>query len=1051
MNGGQVINIKTGFWSHPLIPALGLVVLVLLVVRSLDVFIRDSQQREEEVRVLNHLSQVRARLEGIVNSNLLALRGLTAVITVHPDMDQQQFERIARELVENNEALRNIAAAPDLVISLLYPMQGNEAVIGLDYKTHPTQRRAALHAVESGAMVVTGPLELVQGGLGVIARAPVYTGAEKATGVRRLWGLVSAVLDFEILLRESGLDDPGTPFQVAVRGVDAAGKDGGVFFGDPGIFSRSSVWLDVTLPSGSWSMAAMPRDGWGADASLLWVYRIAGGLFSLLTGMAIYLRIRGSQQREKAAQALAASEARLNEAQRITRIGNWELDLTTNRLYWSDEVYRIFELDPGRMAPTYEAFLNKVHPEDRARVNQAYTRAVDNQSAVDLRHRLLMPDGRIKYVNQQTKVIHQDDGCPLRAVGTIQDVTQQHQQDQEMQRLHAMLTALVEGSSDAIFIKDKQSHYLVANQALSNLIDKPVEIIIGANDFELFPEHLAELFRADDVRIMQLGEVSSYEESVITPTATLPFLTTKGPLVIDGEIKGVFGIARNITPLKQALAKAQQREAELEAVFQALPDLFFRIAADGVILDYRAQQAADLYTEPGVFLGKHMQDVLPKVQGVLFLEKQQEVVDSGRMTTYEYDLAMPQGERRFEARLTPLADSDQMIAVVRDITEQHQSRLALRESERRLATLMSNLPGMAYRCRNDEYWTMEFVSDGCKALTGYEPAALIHSRELTYCEMVVPEDRGRIFSEVQQAVAAGKSFELFYQVQRKEGQLRWFWEKGQFVSETIDGRDILEGFITDITELKRAEAALQEAHDELEQRVVERTTELLAANKELEAFTYSVSHDLRAPLRAISGFSRVLLEEYGDSLDAQAVEYLDQVINGGRRMQELIEGLLRLARSTRGELVRLELDLSALAGDVVNELRNRQPERQVEVEIQSGLTANGDPRLVRTVLENILDNAWKYTEKTARPMIRVSGEKVADSRIYCIEDNGAGFDMHYAKNLFEPFQRLHQQDEFTGIGIGLATVQRIIQRHGGRIWAKGEEGQGATFCFTLEG
>ncbi len=1052
-----MINTNTRFWNRPWIPAFGLVVLALLIMLSLDIFIRDNQQREEELRVLNHLSQLRARLEGIVNSNLLALYGLTAVIAVHPDMDQREFARIARELVENNKALRNIAAAPDLVISLLHPIEGNASVIGLDYRTHPTQKQAALQAVETGSMVVAGPLELIQGGLGVIARAPVHTGVGEDIGARRLWGLVSAVLDFGTLLKESGLDAPDAPFLVAVRGVDATGRDGKVFFGDADIFNRSPVWLDVTLPSGSWNMAAMPREGWGTTPTLLWIARTGGVLVSLLAGMALYQRIRGNLQQAKSAQALAASEARLNEAQRINRIGSWELDLATNRLCWSNEVYRIFKLDPGRLAPTYEGFLNLVHPDDRQRVNQLYTTTLDNQATADIHHRLLLPEGSIKYVNQRIKVVYQEDGLPLRAMGTIQDQTLQHRQEQEMQRLHAMLTALVEGSSDAIFIKDKQSRYLVANQALSNLIDKPVDIIIGADDFTLFPDHLAELFRADDMRIMELGEVSSYEESVITPTATLPFLTTKGPLIINGEVKGVFGIARDISPLKQAeerikqsLAEARQREAELEAVFQAQPDLFFRIAADGAILDYRAQQASDLYIPPEAFLGKRIQDLLPKELGEMFEEKLAEVRTSGMMSTYEYDLAMPTGERHYEARLTELADSNELIAVVRDITEQHQSRLALHESERRLATLMGNLPGMAYRCRNDDFWTMEFVSDGCRALTGHEPCALLRSRELSFCDMVVPEDRGRIFSEVQQAVAAGRSFELVYQAQRKDGQLRWFWEKGQYISETTDGRDMLEGFITDITKLKRTEAALQQAHDELEQRVVERTMELLSANKELEAFTYSVSHDLREPLRAISGFSQVLLEEHADSLDAKARGYLDQVIKGGQCMKELIEGLLRLSRSTRGELVRLDLDLSAMAEEVLKELRNRQPERLLEVEIEPCLMAHGDPRLLRTVLENLLGNAWKYTGKTTRPMIRFSGEQVDGSRVYCIEDNGAGFDMHYAKNLFEPFQRLHQQNEFSGIGIGLATVQRIVQRHGGRIWSKGEEGRGATFYFTLQ-
>jgi len=236
---------------------------------------------------------------------------------------------------------------------------------------------------------------------------------------------------------------------------------------------------------------------------------------------------------------------------------------------------------------------------------------------------------------------------------------------------------------------------------------------------------------------------------------------------------------------------------------------------------------------------------------------------------------------------------------------------------------------------------------------------------------------------------------------------------------------------------------------ELEERVAKRTSELAALNRELEAFAYSVSHDLRAPLRGIDGFSQALLEDYADKLDAEGQDYLRRVQAGSQRMGQLIDGLLKLFRVTRGEMRREAVDLSSLAQAVAAELQQREPERRVEFVIAEGLVAEGDAPLLRVVLENLLGNAWKFTAKYPRARIEFGVTQRRGERAYFVRDDGVGFDMAYADKLFGAFQRLHSTAEFDGTGIGLATVQRIIHRHGGRVWAEGMEGQGATFYFAL--
>ena len=246
-------------------------------------------------------------------------------------------------------------------------------------------------------------------------------------------------------------------------------------------------------------------------------------------------------------------------------------------------------------------------------------------------------------------------------------------------------------------------------------------------------------------------------------------------------------------------------------------------------------------------------------------------------------------------------------------------------------------------------------------------------------------------------------------------------------------------------DLERELAERQRAEETLERRA----TELAAVNQELEAFSYSVSHDLRAPLRSIDGFSQALLEDYADALDDEGKDHLNRVRSNTQRMGELIDDLLSLSRVTRSEMRWEQVDLSGLAQTIAAELREREPERQVEFAIADGVTSHGDSHLLRVALENLLGNAWKFTGKHPSARIEFGATSDQGQQAYFVRDDGAGFDMTYADKLFGAFQRLHPGTDFTGTGIGLATVQRVIHRHGGRIWAEGAVEQGATFFFTL--
>jgi light-regulated signal transduction histidine kinase (bacteriophytochrome) len=293
---------------------------------------------------------------------------------------------------------------------------------------------------------------------------------------------------------------------------------------------------------------------------------------------------------------------------------------------------------------------------------------------------------------------------------------------------------------------------------------------------------------------------------------------------------------------------------------------------------------------------------------------------------------------------------------------------------------------------------------------------------------------------------------------RKDGQLIWTSTNARTVRDANGAVLYYEGFVTDITDRKRAEAEIRWLNAGLEQRVAERTAQLRMANQELESFAYSVSHDLRSPLRSLDGYSQVLVEDYEGKLDDSGRHYLQRIRASAHHMSDLIDALLKLSRVTRSEMQLDQVDMSALARTVINELRLVEPERQVMFKVPPRLVVKADQSLMRIAMNNLLGNAWKFTSKHASALIEVglceAVEGETDARrkgkqVFFVRDDGAGFDMTYADKLFGAFQRLHGAKEFEGTGIGLAMVQRIIHRHGGQVWAEGAVEQGVTIYFTL--
>jgi PAS domain S-box-containing protein len=333
------------------------------------------------------------------------------------------------------------------------------------------------------------------------------------------------------------------------------------------------------------------------------------------------------------------------------------------------------------------------------------------------------------------------------------------------------------------------------------------------------------------------------------------------------------------------------------------------------------------------------------------------------------------------------------------------------------------------------------VNDSFTRMSGYRREEVIGRSSADISIWAKAEDRTKMLKILNKE---GRVYTQEFEFRVKSGDIRTWLYSAETVN--VGGEPCLIVLSIDITQRKKAEEGLKQAMVKLEQS----SAQLKATNKELETFSYSVSHDLRAPLRSIDGFSQALLEDYRNKLDEHGQEYLNRLRSASQKMGELIDGLLKLSRLTRSEMHQEKVDLSTLADEIATRLQETQPDRRARFIIGSGLIADGDPQMLRVLLENLLGNAWKFTSKTPQAEIEFGISHNGDKKTFFVKDNGAGFDMTYVNKLFGAFQRLHDTAEFPGTGIGLATVQRIINRHGGNIRAEGAAGKGATFYFTLE-
>ncbi len=623
-------------------------------------------------------------------------------------------------------------------------------------------------------------------------------------------------------------------------------------------------------------------------------------------------------------------------------------------------------------------------------------------------------------------------------ISVYNDITERKRMEEALANEAVRRRILIEQSRDGIVILDQSGAIYEANHRFAEMLGYSNEELMKLHVWEWSIEQPRETILKN---LRQVDESGSHFETLHRRKDGSIYnveISTNGAMFAGQKL--IFSVCRDITERKRMEKALRESEEKFSKAFHALPEsITISRVKDGVFIDVNenfckvtGRSHDEIVGHTGVEIGLKER---PGKRGDILKDIQEHGGIINREVVFN-----PQTEKMkatlFSADVIEIGGEPCMISISTDITERKRMEESLaNEAVRRRILIEQSSDGIHIVDQNGALYE---ANHRFTEMLGYTSEEI---KKLHVWDWVPDIPREKILEGLRQISEKGDRFEVKHR--RKDGSI--FDVEISNNGAMFAGQKLIFSVCRDITERKQAEDKLRQTMMELKLSSVQ----LKATNKELESFSYSVSHDLRSPLRSIDGFSQALLEDYAPKLDETARDYLNRMRNASQKMGDLIDGLLKLSRLTRGEMKRETIDLSMLAQEISERLLETNPERKTEFIISPGLRATGDPQMLRVLMENLLGNAWKFTQKVPEARIEFGSAISNGKQTFFIKDNGAGFDMAYADKLFGAFQRLHDTRDFPGTGIGLATVQRIINRHSGNIWAEGTVGQGAVFYFTL--
>jgi PAS domain S-box-containing protein len=731
--------------------------------------------------------------------------------------------------------------------------------------------------------------------------------------------------------------------------------------------------------------------------------------------------------------------------------------------FLSPSVERITGFKPEAFYVDSTLWVRSIHPDDRGRMiaEHATLRTVD---LVDMEYRIVRADGGLRWVRSRARAVRDPEGKLVRIDGISNDVTERRQAEEALRRSEERFRRLVEQGWDVVMMLDAQGVAQYVSDSVTRVLGHPARLAVGQKPMRyVHPDDLPAVEQAFARLVAEPGARMSIEARVRHADGSwhwVEWVATN--LLDDPSVGAIVSSNRDVTERKEAEEALRRSERRLRHMLEQGWDLIALSDAAGVVR-YVSESVTSVFghsAESAVGaqpLAAYHPDDAPGAARAL----QELLATPGARVPFEGRIRHADGSWRWiESVSVNLLDEPSVGAIVinaRDVTARRQAEDALRASEERFRRMVEG--GWDVLLLIDPDLTCLYASGAIVRVLGYTPAEFVGTQCLDH---IHPDDQAEVAANTAIVVSdAAQSPVREFRVRHRDGSWRWVEAVGVNYLDDPALRAIVV-HAREVTERKLADEQIRALNATLEARVRERTAELETAIGELEAFSYSVAHDLRAPLRAVNGYSKILLDDHGAHLPAEARHQLDQVRAATRHMGRLIDDLLRFARLGRQPLVLRRVDLGGVVREAWNDLGAERAGRQITLETVSELPAcHADRTLLRQVVLNLLSNAIKFTRARGRAHVEVGWDP--DARppcangqthrrgAYFVKDDGIGFDMRHAQRLFDVFQRLHRAPEYEGTGVGLAIVQRIIVRHRGQVWADAAPDRGATFYFTVGG
>jgi PAS domain S-box-containing protein len=756
---------------------------------------------------------------------------------------------------------------------------------------------------------------------------------------------------------------------------------------------------------------------------------------------AVASRCWESIERAQVSRALQASERRLRLAQRVARIGSFEWWIKENRIVWTPELEALYGLPEGTFEGTLLDWSKRVAPPDAERVTAGMAESVaSRQPDYAYEFQAVLPDGTLRWLRGQAQFFYDETGAPERMLGVNIDIDAQKQAEAHLHQQWRIFDTALSNTPDFTYTFDLEGRFSYVNRALLCLWQKPLEEALGKSFFELdYPLELAHRLQRQIQQVIETKHPVRDQTPFTGPTGeTRHYEYIFVPVLsANGQVESVAGSTRDITERKQAEELIEDdRRRWRELILQAPAAIAVLRGPEHRFQSVNAEYARLVSRPAEDILGMSVLKALPEMEGQTYVNLLNRVYQTGEpFSGHESLVRLDRGDGTLQDRYVNFAylatrdvagHIDGVFAHITDVTSFVKARKQVEESEERYRFLAESIPQMVWTATPDG--GLDYVSRQVAAYFGMSSEALLGTGWLAG---VHPDDEANVVERWRNSLNTGHPYETEFRLRRGEdGAFRWFLVRAHCMPAT-DGKVVCwVGTCTDIHDQKEGEA------------------ELRRMNRELEEFSYVASHDLQEPLRMVNIYTQLILKRLGGD-DATLRAYAAFVRQGVMRMEALIKDLLTFSRNVHAEhLPAGAADLSASLNEAMSVLKDRIEENGAVVVAQPLPTVRGDQGQISHVFQNLLSNALKYRRQEAPPEIQISAELDGDKWIVSVRDNGIGFDPQYAERIFGLFKRLHKE-EYPGTGLGLAICQRTVERYGGRIWAEGKPGQGATFHFSL--